>query len=191
VYRGIGDAVRGIVAHRGVGGLYRGLNVTLLEIVPYAALQFGCYDALTAAYSASRSKLAPKVGPFLNCTFCFNMPSCDDFIDQGACLEGCPFCRQCNALLPDKCSCLESKATASFVSVTINSQLLIYCSALVLKPNGIQRSYSGSREAGRCSGGQRGAFHLWAIGGNCGEIGHPSPRCGKEKVPGQYARHPS
>lgn len=42
--------------------MYRGLNVTLLEIVPYAALQFGCYDALTAAYSASRSKLAPE-GP--------------------------------------------------------------------------------------------------------------------------------
>jgi hypothetical protein len=61
VYKGIGEAVRGIVEQRGVRGLYCGLNVTLLEIVPYAALQFGCYDALTAAYSASRSKLAPKV----------------------------------------------------------------------------------------------------------------------------------
>lgn len=62
------DAARGIVAAHGVAGLYRGLSITLLEIVPYAALQFGVYDALTAAVvaarrrrAAARVRLAPDV----------------------------------------------------------------------------------------------------------------------------------
>lgn len=56
VYRGMLDAARGIVAAHGVAGLYRGLSITLLEIVPYAALQFGVYDALTAAVVAARRR---------------------------------------------------------------------------------------------------------------------------------------
>ena len=56
VYRGMLDAARGIVVAHGVGGLYRGLSITLLEIVPYAALQFGVYDALTAAVVAARRR---------------------------------------------------------------------------------------------------------------------------------------
>ena len=58
VYRGMLDAARGIVAAHGVAGLYRGLSITLLEIVPYAALQFGVYDALTAAVVARRRRAA-------------------------------------------------------------------------------------------------------------------------------------
>ena len=58
VYRGMLDAARGIVAAHGVTGLYRGLSITLLEIVPYAALQFGVYDALTAAVVAARRRRA-------------------------------------------------------------------------------------------------------------------------------------
>jgi len=58
VYRGMVDAARGIMAVHGVAGLYRGLSVTLLEIVPYAALQFGMYDALNVAVSAARRRAA-------------------------------------------------------------------------------------------------------------------------------------
>ena len=58
VYRGMLDAARGIVAAHGVVGLYRGLSITLLEIVPYAALQFGVYDTLTAAVVAARRRRA-------------------------------------------------------------------------------------------------------------------------------------
>lgn len=47
-------AARGIVAQNGVRGLYRGLGVTVLEIMPYAALQFGLYDVLNEAYNKAR-----------------------------------------------------------------------------------------------------------------------------------------
>lgn len=50
VYHGMGDAARSIVQRQGVQGLYAGLGVTLLEIMPYAALQFGLYDLFTKAY---------------------------------------------------------------------------------------------------------------------------------------------
>ncbi|BDA46267.1 mitochondrial thiamine diphosphate carrier 1 [Coccomyxa sp. Obi] len=49
VYRGMLDAARGVVKNQGIRGLYSGLSVTLVEIVPYAALQFGLYDLFTAA----------------------------------------------------------------------------------------------------------------------------------------------
>jgi hypothetical protein len=39
VYRGMGDAACAIMRERGFSGLYRGLGVTLVEIMPYAALQ--------------------------------------------------------------------------------------------------------------------------------------------------------
>jgi solute carrier family 25 thiamine pyrophosphate transporter 19 len=35
-----------ILRTKGVTGLYAGLTPSLLEIVPYAGLQFGTYDAL-------------------------------------------------------------------------------------------------------------------------------------------------
>jgi hypothetical protein len=54
VYRSMMDAARGIYREQGVAGLYRGLGVTLVEIVPYAALQFGLYDALSAAWTNAR-----------------------------------------------------------------------------------------------------------------------------------------
>lgn len=57
------EAGRGVVRQHGFAGLYRGLNITLLEIIPYAALQFGLYDTFTAAWSKSRrSRLSAKVG---------------------------------------------------------------------------------------------------------------------------------
>lgn len=46
VYLGMADAATRIYADHGVRGLYRGIGVTLLEIMPYAALQFGLYDTL-------------------------------------------------------------------------------------------------------------------------------------------------
>ena len=47
VYRGTLAAARGVLARSGPRGLYAGLGTTLVEIVPYAALQFGLYDGLT------------------------------------------------------------------------------------------------------------------------------------------------
>lgn len=61
MYHNIGGAVRGIVRQKGIRGLYSGLSVTLMEIIPYAALQFGSYDALTAAYTSTRRQLNPEV----------------------------------------------------------------------------------------------------------------------------------
>ena len=54
VYQGLTAAARGIVAQHGVRGLYRGLGITMIEIVPYSALQFGLYDSLNTAYNRAR-----------------------------------------------------------------------------------------------------------------------------------------
>lgn len=56
VYRGAVDAARAVVRARGVPGLYAGLGATLVEIVPYAALQFGLYDVLTRAAAAREAR---------------------------------------------------------------------------------------------------------------------------------------
>ena len=51
-----------MIQQHGFKGLYRGLNITLLEIIPYAALQFGLYDTFTAAWSKTRrAQLSSKV----------------------------------------------------------------------------------------------------------------------------------
>ncbi len=64
------QAARGVVQQHGVRGLYRGLNITLLEIIPYAALQFGLYDTFTAAWSnAHRQRLSAKVISSVWCQF--------------------------------------------------------------------------------------------------------------------------
>ena len=49
------DAARGVVSRQGIRGLYSGLTVTLVEIIPYAALQFGLYDLFTAAAARAHS----------------------------------------------------------------------------------------------------------------------------------------
>jgi solute carrier family 25 (mitochondrial thiamine pyrophosphate transporter), member 19 len=38
------SALLDIIKHRGVQGLYSGLSPTIVEIIPYAGLQFGSYD---------------------------------------------------------------------------------------------------------------------------------------------------
>jgi solute carrier family 25 thiamine pyrophosphate transporter 19 len=38
------SALFDIIQTRGVQGLYAGLSPTLVEIIPYAGLQFGSYD---------------------------------------------------------------------------------------------------------------------------------------------------
>lgn len=48
------SAARGIVHERGLRGLYSGLGVTIMEIVPYAALQFGLYDVLQTAWQGAK-----------------------------------------------------------------------------------------------------------------------------------------
>eukprot|EP00898_Chlorokybus_atmophyticus_P003660 jgi/Chlat1/4295/Chrsp29S04559 len=44
VYPTMRDAAKGILKQRGVSGLYSGITPTLIEIIPYAGLQFGVYD---------------------------------------------------------------------------------------------------------------------------------------------------
>lgn len=63
VYRNMVDAARGIVAARGMSGLYAGLGVTVIEIMPYAALQFGLYDTLQDAWAAAKVRGEVHEGP--------------------------------------------------------------------------------------------------------------------------------
>lgn len=44
VYPNMRSALSDIIGKRGIRGLYAGLTPTLVEIVPYAGLQFGTYD---------------------------------------------------------------------------------------------------------------------------------------------------
>ena len=46
LYRGMIDAAQGILKQSGPRGLFTGVNITLLEIIPYAGIQFGTYDIL-------------------------------------------------------------------------------------------------------------------------------------------------
>jgi len=86
VYPSVAAAARGTVRQRGVGGLFAGLSFTariagclrlwcfpltrslvclspqLLEIIPYAALQFGSYEALKSALLARRAADASGAG---------------------------------------------------------------------------------------------------------------------------------
>lgn len=60
VYLGMRDAARAICKEQGFTGLYRGLGVTLIEIVPYAALQFGLYDVFNKAWSQAAAAAANR-----------------------------------------------------------------------------------------------------------------------------------
>ncbi|WIA39300.1 hypothetical protein OEZ86_005417 [Tetradesmus obliquus] len=56
VYKGMTSAARAIYKEHGLSGLYRGLGVTLVEIMPYAALQFGLYDAFNKAWDTAAAQ---------------------------------------------------------------------------------------------------------------------------------------
>lgn len=58
---------RGIVRQSGVAGLYRGLGVTVLEIMPYAALQFGLYDLFNNAANTARVRRTGSRGRASGC----------------------------------------------------------------------------------------------------------------------------
>eukprot|EP00850_Spirogloea_muscicola_P013582 SM000093S24393 [mRNA] locus=s93:25680:27935:- [translate_table: standard] len=68
VYLSMSSALLAILRTRGVRGLYAGLTPTLVEIVPYAGLQFGLYDLFKAwaahwrrqAYTTSRARDDPS-----------------------------------------------------------------------------------------------------------------------------------
>lgn len=62
VYSGLMAAARGIMAQGGPRGLYRGLGITLVEIVPYSALQFGLYDSFNSAYNKYRVRASSSDG---------------------------------------------------------------------------------------------------------------------------------
>lgn len=57
VYPNMRSALVDIIKTRGFRGLYAGLSPTLVEIIPYAGLQFGTYDtfkrwAMVSFYSS-------------------------------------------------------------------------------------------------------------------------------------------
>eukprot|EP00879_Flechtneria_rotunda_P005929 GHRR01006235.1.p1 GENE.GHRR01006235.1~~GHRR01006235.1.p1 ORF type:complete len:350 (+),score=80.30 GHRR01006235.1:389-1438(+) len=56
VYKGMFNAGKSIYKQQGVSGLYRGLGVTLIEIMPYAALQFGLYDSLNQLWDKAAAR---------------------------------------------------------------------------------------------------------------------------------------
>lgn len=64
IYRGMGHAATTIVKRKGIQGLYSGLGPTLVEIIPYAAVQFGMYDLLCASWRKTGLK-DDKVGTFM------------------------------------------------------------------------------------------------------------------------------
>ena len=47
-YSGLASAATSIVKAKGIRGLYSGVGITVVEIIPYAAIQFGTYDLLTS-----------------------------------------------------------------------------------------------------------------------------------------------
>jgi len=53
VYFGMTSAAKSIYRQGGIKGLYRGVGVTVFEIMPYAALQFGLYDIFVKAWKKS------------------------------------------------------------------------------------------------------------------------------------------
>ena len=72
-YPTLWHAARGLVASKGVArGLYSGMGVTLIEIVPYSALQFGLYDVFSRAWSEACDRRGAStaafrdVGPFVS-----------------------------------------------------------------------------------------------------------------------------
>ncbi|XP_010548933.1 PREDICTED: mitochondrial thiamine pyrophosphate carrier 1 [Tarenaya hassleriana] len=63
VYPNMRSAFLGIMQSRGIKGLYAGLSPTLVEIIPYAGLQFGTYDTFKRrmlAYNLRRSPSSSK-----------------------------------------------------------------------------------------------------------------------------------
>ncbi|KAK1390479.1 Mitochondrial thiamine pyrophosphate carrier [Heracleum sosnowskyi] len=58
-----------IIKDRGFRGLYAGLSPTLVEIIPYAGLQFGTYDTFKRwcmAWNSSKSSDADKVNDYIS-----------------------------------------------------------------------------------------------------------------------------
>jgi solute carrier family 25 thiamine pyrophosphate transporter 19 len=51
------SALFDIIQTRGVRGLYAGLTPTLVEIIPYAGLQFGSYDTFKRSMMVTMLKL--------------------------------------------------------------------------------------------------------------------------------------
>ncbi|GJP30935.1 hypothetical protein CLOM_g7332 [Closterium sp. NIES-68] len=67
VYSGMRAACAGIVRERGVRGLFAGLAPTIVEIIPYAGLQFGLYDGFQAPTSLTTTGHAPRLTTTCQC----------------------------------------------------------------------------------------------------------------------------
>lgn len=147
------DATKGIVQSRGIGGLYAGLGVTIMEIMPYAALQFGIYDSLTAAWQ--KAKVCMPCGRASVCTrvqacitwLVFAIKSARDYVHA---------CRRC-AIARDR-TCGQATKTnnlvracgtyALFVMRTYSGYIGMLC-RVYLQANDIERRRIQSAALGR------------------------------------------
>ncbi|GBG67262.1 hypothetical protein CBR_g88551 [Chara braunii] len=60
VYANMSEAIVGIVKKKGIRGLYAGLSPTLVQIVPYAGLQFSSYDLMKKTCMMWNRKMAAR-----------------------------------------------------------------------------------------------------------------------------------
>ena len=63
LYNGMIDAFKTVVKQDGVGGLYRGVGLNLIKVVPFAALQFTIKEETQKAFIRFNESLAKKNAP--------------------------------------------------------------------------------------------------------------------------------
>ena len=63
-------AASSIFKEKGIGGLYAGITPTLVEILPYAGLQFGLYDALKRRAAVGKGNPKSDTGSGFRDLYC-------------------------------------------------------------------------------------------------------------------------
>ena len=92
-YKGIGSTLKTIVRDEGVGGLYRGLNATLLQVAPSLAINYAAYESLRAYFMAKHpEQQSPTVSLAMRLPWqCLHQPH----NEHGQLPERSHFCCRC------------------------------------------------------------------------------------------------
>ena len=92
-YKGISSTLKTIVRDEGVGGLYRGLNATLLQVAPSLAINYAAYESLRAYFMAKHpEQQSPTVSLVMRRPWqCLRQPS----NEHGQFPERSHFCCRC------------------------------------------------------------------------------------------------